>query len=108
MSPAGRLIHAAYTGSEFIFLSRAFGGVKMPTLNYKGFDISPASQQRTDSGEWTVRVCITNNTSTGVNEWFFDAPKAFSGKDEAEKQSVIFGKKIVDGEVPGYSVEGLH
>ena len=80
----------------------------MPTLNYKGFDISPASQQRAVSGEWTVRVCITNNTSTGVNECFFDAPKTFSSKGEAEKQSVIFGKKIIDGEVPGYSVEGLH
>ena len=84
----------------------AGGGGKMPTLNYKDFDICPASQQRADSGEWTVRVCITNNTSTGVNEWFFDAPKAFSGKVEAEKQSLIFGKKIVDGEVPGYSVDG--
>ncbi len=108
MSPAGRLIHAAYTGSEFIFLSRSFGGVKMPTINYKGFDINPASQQRAVSGGWTVRACITNHTSTGENEWFFDAPTTFSSKDEAEKQSVIFGKKIVDGEVPGYSVEGLH
>jgi len=108
MSPAGRLIYAAYTGSEFIFLSRSFGGgVKMPTLNYKGFDITPSSRQRTVSGEWSVRVCITNHTGGDVNKRFFDAPKAFSGKDEAEKQSVIFGKKIVDGEVPGYSVEGL-
>ena len=108
MSPAGRLIYVAYTGSEFIFLSRSFGEVQMPTLNYKGFDISPASQQRTVSGEWSVRVCITNHTGGSVDKRFFDAPKAFSGKDEAEKQSVIFGKKIVDGEVPGYSVEGLH
>ena len=79
----------------------------MSTLNYKGFDISSASQQRAVSGEWTVRACITNHTGGGVNEWFFDAPKTFSSKGEAEKQSVIFGKKIVDGEVPGYSVEGL-
>jgi len=79
----------------------------MPTLNYKGFDINPDSQQRAVSGEWTVRACITNHTSAGVNECSFDAAKTFSSKDEAEKQCLIFGKKIVDGEVPGYSMDGL-
>ena len=79
----------------------------MPTLNYKGFDITPSSQQRAVSGEWTVRVLIENHTGGGVNKRFFDAPNTFPGKDEAENQSVIFGKKIIDGEVPGYSVEGL-
>ncbi len=107
MSPAGRLIHAAYTGSEFIFLSRSFGGVKIPTLNYKGFDICPASQQYTGSGWWTLRVLIENRTGDNKFAAFFDAPNTFPGKVEAEKQSVFFGKKIIDGEVPGYSVEGL-
>ncbi len=85
----------------------AGGGVKMPTLNYKGFDICPASQQCAGSGWWTLRVLIENRTGDNKFAAFFDAPNTFPGKVEAEKQSVFFGKKIIDGEVPGYSVEGL-
>ncbi len=79
----------------------------MPTLNYKGFDICPASQQCAGSGWWTLRVLIENRTGDNKFAAFFDAPNTFPGKVEAEKQSVFFGKKIIDGEVPGYSVEGL-
>lgn len=79
------------------------------TMTYKGFEISPASQQLTETGEWTLRVSIVRHRdSEGVtNQQFFDAVNTFSTKAEAERESTKFGKKIIDGEVSGLSIDGL-
>ena len=79
----------------------------MLIINYKEFEISSDSKLRPDSGKWTVRVSITNHRDANKKSALFDANPTFPNKDEAELQSLIFGEKIIDGEVPGYSVEGL-
>ena len=81
----------------------------MEAIEYKGYEIKPSTQQRTESGQWTLRVLITKHRCTeGVtNEQFFDTAVTFDEKEEAEKQAIIYGKKIVDGKIPSVNVSQL-
>lgn len=81
----------------------------MTTINYEGFEISPATQQLTDSGEWTLRVSIVKHRDTQdiTNQQFFDGKNTFKTKEEAESHSIEFGKKIINGEQPGLNINEL-
>ena len=78
-------------------------------MEYEGYEIDSATQQITESGEWTLRVSITKHRdSKGItNQQFFDAATTFSSKEEADIQSIEFGKKIINGEVVDCSVNDL-
>ena len=78
-------------------------------MEYKGYEIDSSTQQLAESGEWTHRVSITKHRdSQGVtNQQFFDTANTFSSKQEADIESIKFGKKIIDGEVANCSVNNL-
>lgn len=78
-------------------------------MEYEGYEIDSATQQLTESGEWTLRVSIAmHRNSQGItNQQFFDAANTFSSKEEADIQSIEFGKKIINGEVDNCSVADL-
>ncbi len=81
----------------------------MENVHHEGYEVSPATMQRTDNGEWTLRVLITKHRdSKGVtNEKFFDGENTFKTKDEAEMKSIEFGKRIINGELSGFDVHDL-
>ncbi len=81
----------------------------MTTIDHEGFEISPATQQLADSGEWTLRVSIVKHRDPqGVtNQKFFDGKNTFQSKEEAEQRSIEFGKKIINGEQPGLNINDL-
>ncbi|MDY0331779.1 MAG: HlyU family transcriptional regulator [Thiomonas sp.] len=81
----------------------------MTIINHEGYEISPATQQLADTGEWTLRVSIVKHRdSQGVtNQQFFDGSNSFATKEEAEQHCIEFGKRIINGEQPGLNVNEL-
>lgn len=81
----------------------------MATVKYKGFEISPATYQLADSGEWELRVVITkHHDSRGETlEQSFTGKNTFKFKEEAEVNAIEFGKQIIDGKYSDLSVQGL-
>ena len=75
---------------------------------YKGYEISPASVCHRETGEWPVRVSVVRHYRRSTLQTFYDAANTFSSKAEAEKQSVLFAKKIIDGEMQGLSTKSLN
>ena len=62
----------------------------MATVKYKGFEISPATYQLADSGEWELRVVITkHHDSRGETlEQSFTGKNTFKFKEEAEANAI--------------------
>ncbi|MEZ5584004.1 MAG: hypothetical protein R3F37_15815 [Candidatus Competibacteraceae bacterium] len=77
--------------------------------SYKGFELSPAVKQLRDSKRWTLRVSIVKHRDSErvTNQQFFDAANTFETKEEAESESLVFGRRIIDGEIKGLGVDGL-
>lgn len=79
----------------------------MTTELYKGHEVHPAPEQLTETGEWTVRVFIAHNKGRETVEKPFSASNTFKTQEEAVKHSLIFGKQIIDGKIPGCTVLDL-
>jgi len=77
------------------------------TIEYKGYEITPISNQFEDSGEWTVGVSITKHRGSDSSLKPFSASNTFLTKEEAVAHSIEFGKKIINGEQPGVSIHDL-
>jgi len=82
---------------------------EMATVEYKGFELSPAPYQLTDTEKWEVRVVITrHHDSRGKTlEKTCTAENTCDTREEAEALAIDFGRKIIDGECPGLSVNEL-
>ncbi len=81
----------------------------MKAINNEDFEIIPASQQLTDTGEWTLRVLIKKHHDYQdiTNHQFFDGKNTFPSKVEADAHSIEFGKRIINGEQPGLNITDL-
>ena len=75
-------------------------------LDYKGYRISP-SPFPLKGGGYSLRVYIIRDTGDKITERPFSAEGRFDRRTEANAAAVEFGKRIIDGEVEGLSVEGL-
>ncbi|WP_047540255.1 CV_2116 domain-containing protein [Methylotenera versatilis] len=74
---------------------------------YKFFDISPAPDFYQESGKWSERVFITLHHDDNVRTNVYLGKKLFDSKEEAELNSIEFGKQIIDGKFPNLSLKGL-
>ncbi len=74
--------------------------------NYQGFDIVPVSKQLRDTGEWTLEIQVWRHGHESKARKF-SAGNSFPTRDEAVRQCFIYGKHIIDGEIPGFSVDDL-
>jgi len=74
---------------------------------YKGYRIEPTPKQLRDSGEWTLEVQIARDRGRELNVRMYNARNTFKTQEEAVAQGVRFGQRIIDGEVPGCTVETL-
>jgi len=81
----------------------------MAPTPYKGFEISSASHQLFNDGEWTLRVVIIkHHDSRGETlTKLFLGNNTFTSQVEANFHSVEFGKKIVDGQYPEFNIIDL-
>lgn len=75
----------------------------MATVRYRGFDIVSRSYQLAESGAWTVDLEIRRNDRVRT----FSVSEHYPTLEEAEAQSLGYGRRIIDGRVKGWSVDAL-
>ena len=75
-------------------------------LDYKGYRIRPAPFPL-QGGCYSLQVYIIRDTGDNITERPFSAEGRFDHRTEANAAAVEFGKRIIDGEVEGLTVEGL-
>lgn len=73
------------------------------SIRYKGFKIVARPYRLRDSGQWTVDFEIRRNGRARP----FAVDERFATEQEAGAQCADLGRRIIDGEVPGFSVEPL-
>ena len=73
---------------------------------YRGYIINPVPD-RLSTGKWTTNVRISKHRDDGVTERSFSASNEFETEVDAEEGSIDFGKKIIDGEFPGLTVQDI-
>ena len=79
------------------------GGGMMATSRYKGFTILARPYQLRESGRWTADVTIRRNGRRRR----FSGDQRHQTEQEAERQCADLGRQIIDGAVPGWSVDHL-
>ena len=80
----------------------------MSIVKYKEFELSPSPYQMKATGEWSVRVTITrhHDRRSETLEKQYSAKNTYPERNDAERHSIEFGKRIIDGLQPGMSVDG--
>ena len=75
----------------------------MDHIMYKGYEIS-VNLIPLETGEWNTTIWITKDTEKGRKEKSFSGPDTFKAEEKAIQYCIAFGKKIIDGEIPDFSV----
>ena len=73
-------------------------------LFYKNYEIIANPYQIRDEKKWVAKIDILKHSGNQVTVTPFTGSKAYTTRDEAIKNSLIIGKKIIDGEMKNCSV----
>ena len=76
----------------------------MQFYEYKGYIIYPIPQLSTESEAWEAVLSVRN----GKNLKIFRTEYLFKTKGEAVFHSISLGKKIIDGEIEEFTLDGIH
>jgi hypothetical protein len=76
---------------------------------YRGYSLRSKSIQLVDSHRWTLQVTVSLHKDSGgePREQTFSSENTFSSKEMADTEGIIFARKIIDGEIPGLSIDLL-
>jgi hypothetical protein len=76
---------------------------------YRGFLLRSKSIQLVESNRWTLQVVVSIHKDSGSEprEQTFSSEHFFSSKEMADMEGIIFARKIIDGEIPGLSIDLL-
>ena len=74
---------------------------------YKGYLLRSKSVQLSESDRWTLEVTVVrkNGPEGEMREQTFSSESTFSSKEVADMESIIFARKILDGEINGMSFD---
>lgn len=75
-------------------------------IHYKGFEVVPRITQLAD-GDWGAEVVVERHRKDGVRRRAFPAVGTFEHESDAMEAALEMGRQVLDGEVPGSSVEDL-
>lgn len=75
----------------------------MADANYKGYDIIARPRQLAEDLRWTTNINIARWVNGEYRSDNFFANDTFETRDEATAACIQFGRRIIDGEVPGCS-----
>ena len=78
-------------------------------FGYRGYLLRSKSIQLVESNRWTLEVTVSLHKDSGAEpgEQTFSSENTFSSKEMADMESIIFARKIIDGEIPGLSIDVL-
>jgi len=74
------------------------------TVIYKGFIIQPAPRHLVEGGRWKLNLFILWSTQNEVHSRHFYTADEFAAEDQAAVHCISYGKLIIDGKIPGFSV----
>lgn len=77
------------------------------SINYKGYEIRPASMQLKDNKEWNISVYIAKHYDDETKMKSFSASNTFPTKKQAEEQCILFAKEIIDGKHENLTLEDV-
>lgn len=82
----------------------------MTAVAYKNFVLLPCPHQFKSTGEWIARVTIVkqNDNCGEIRKRQFCSSRIFQKKADADHQSILFGKEVIDGKHPNASVNSLY
>ncbi len=83
---------------------------KMNTVVYKGFAIVPGrmyTNEEDGSARWSISVAIYREGNVETQRVFTSKGEHAANEKEAIARSIDFGKKVVDGAIPGASLTEL-
>lgn len=78
-------------------------------VTYRGYQITPFTE-KDSSGKWRVVVRIALFSASGpfvksgIKSDIFPHDESFETEEKAREEGIAFGKKILDGDVPGLNV----
>ncbi len=74
---------------------------------YKDYLLRSKSVQLSERDRWTLEVTVVRNSVSEdeAREQTFSSEKTFHSKEVADMESVIFARKIIDGEIKGLSID---
>ena len=74
---------------------------------YKNYLLRSKSVQLSPNDRWTLEVTIVRHKGSegDAKERTFSSEKTFHSKEVADMESVIYARKIIDGEIAGLSNE---
>lgn len=75
----------------------------MHFYEYKGFTIYPSPRLSLEFDTWAIHLSIRR----GDRLKSFSAEHSFNTKGEAVFHAIGFAKKIIDGEIEGYSMDDI-
>lgn len=73
------------------------------SLAYGGFTITPRTFQIRGSGRWTLDLVIAYRTTLRA----FSGPTTFPTEEAAIRGCFAYGRRIIEGRVPGCPVDEL-
>jgi hypothetical protein len=76
-------------------------------VNHEGFRIHAAPHQLADSGEWSLNIYIEIDKLSEIVSGHFFTSDSFKSREDAIAHCFNFGKRIIDGQVEGLSVQDL-
>lgn len=75
------------------------------SVTYKGYTIQPALRHLVDTGQWELNVFISWPAGDDEEDSrHFVKTGRYATEDDATTQCIVYGRQIVDGQVPGASV----
>ncbi|MEN6439732.1 MAG: hypothetical protein ABFD97_14250 [Syntrophobacter sp.] len=73
---------------------------------YKGYLLRAKSVHIPEGDRWTVGVTVRRKASDSeTEEQSFSSESTYSSKEFADMEGIIFGRKIIDGEISGLSFD---
>lgn len=75
-------------------------------IHYKGYEVVPRTTRLPD-GDWHADVVLERHHQDGVRRRTFPATGTFEHESDAMEAALELGRQVLDGEVPGTSVDDL-
>ncbi len=74
---------------------------------YKDYLLRSKSAQISESDRWTLEVTVARikGSEGEAREHSFSSDNTFPCKETADMESIIFARKIIDGEINGLSID---
>jgi hypothetical protein len=68
------------------------------TVQYKNYILKPLSHQSPETNKWSATIEISKHDESGTYHCFpFLIKTTFTTKEEADDNSLLLGKSIIDG-----------